>query len=51
MQEGTEEMQIGDLQPEDQQEETGEGLERVEDAEGKVEEEVEQEIRWHNHSL
>ena len=45
VQEETEGMQIGDLQPEDQQEETGEDLERVEDAEGEVEEEVEQEIR------
>ena len=41
----TEVMRIGDLQPEDQQKETGEDLERVEDAEGEVEEEVEQEIR------
>ena len=45
VQEETEEMQIGEEQPEDQQEETGEDLERVEDAEGEVEEEVEQEIR------
>ena len=45
MQEVTEEIQIGEVQPEDQQEETGEDLERVEDAEGEVEEEVEQEIR------
>ena len=45
VQEETEEMQIGEVQPEDQQEETGEDLELVEDAEGEVEEEVVQEIR------
>ena len=45
VQEETEEMQIGEVQPEDQQEETEEDLEHVEDAEGVVEEEVEQEIR------
>ena len=49
MQEETEEMQI-ESATRGSTEETGEDLERVEDAGGKVEEEVEQEIVG-NHSL